>query len=346
MMLSRLSILIVTYRRDDLLDACLASIRAACPVMPQTVVVDNGDTPETQAVVQAYDNTVYIRSPGNPGFAGGNNIGLPACSGEYVLLLNNDTVVREEPFTYMMRYMDEHPEVAVVQGRMTLPSLGGVLDDCGTYLTPFGVQLHNYLRQPDGGHLVPAAVFSAKGACLLFRREIIERVGGFLFHGHFGSYYEETDFCHRVWLAGQEVHFVPSPPVAHLWGATSSAFNQDAIWRGYLRNMLFSFLTLFGARGLVRILPGFAMLLMAQVLLNLLKGRFAEATVPFKAIADVGRDRRLIRECRREAQARRVIGDKQLFRRILRSPSLLYYYYSAQNKIEKYKNPFNAKGAA
>ena len=338
-MVERLSILIVTYRRDDLLDACLASIRAACPQMPQIVVVDNGDAPETRALVQSYGNTVYIRSQGNPGFAGGNNAGLPACAGEYVLLLNNDTLVREEPFTYMMRYMGEHPEVAVVQGRLTLPALGGVLDDCGTYLTPLGVQLHNYLRQPDGDYLVPAAVFSAKGACLLFRREIIADAGGVLFHGHFGSYYEETDFCHRVWLAGHEVHFVPSPPIEHLCGATSSVFDRDVIWRRYSRNIVFSFLTLLEKRSLVRILSGFMMLLMVQVLLNLLSGRFSAAVVPFKAFADVWRDRRLIRTCRREVQAWRVVGDKQLFRRILRSPSLSYYYYSAMNKVEKYRHP-------
>ncbi|MCL2104448.1 MAG: glycosyltransferase family 2 protein, partial [Kiritimatiellaeota bacterium] len=271
----------MTYRRDDLLGACLASIRAACPTMPQTVVVDNGDTPETQVLVQAYDNTVYIRSPGNPGFAGGNNIGLPACSGEYILLLNNDTVIHEEPFTHLMRYMDEHPGVAVVQGRMTLPALGGVLDDCGAYLTRFGVQLHNYLRQPDGDDLVPAAVFSAKGACLLFRREVIAKVGGFLFHGHFGSYYEETDFCHRVWLAGHEVHFVPSPPISHLCGATASTFDGNVIWRRYSRNTLFLFLTLLGTRGLVTLLPGLIALLMAQALRNLLSGRFTAAGVPF-----------------------------------------------------------------
>jgi len=166
-MLSRLSILIVTYRRDDLLDACLASIRAACPIMPQTVVVDNGDTPETQAVVQAYDNTTYICSPGNPGFAGGNNIGLPACSGEYVLLLNNDTLIHEEPFTQMMRYMDEHPSVGAIQGKLQIPQVNNLLDGCGNMLSGMGSRNpFGFLVADAPEFCKPYPVFAANGALM------------------------------------------------------------------------------------------------------------------------------------------------------------------------------------
>ena len=247
----RVSILVVTFKRDDLLARCLATIHEKCGGGVQVVVVDNGagEGAGAERVVAEYPGAVYVRAERNLGFAGGNNLGLPFCTGAFVLLLNNDTEIGEDPIPALLAYMEARPEVAVVQGRMTLPMLGGVLDDCGTYLTPFGVQLHNHLRRPDPGNLAPAAVFSAKGACLMFRRDVVEQVGGFLFHGHFGSYYEETDFCHRVWLAGREVHFVPSPPVAHLWGATASMFDNNAIWRQSYRNMLFSFLTLLGRVG-------------------------------------------------------------------------------------------------
>jgi len=336
---SHVSILIVTFKRDDLLARCLETIRENCGGAPQVVVVDNGagESASAERIVAGYPGAVYVRSETNLGFAGGNNLGLPSCTGEFVLLLNNDTEIIGDPLPALLAHMDAYPEAAVVQGRMTLPRLGDALDDCGTYLTPFGVQLHNYLFQPDPGNLVSAAVFAAKGACLMFRRSIITHVGGFLFHGHFGSYYEETDFCHRVWLAGREVHFVPSPPVAHLLGATASMFDNNAIWRRSYRNMLFSFLTLFGTRGLVMVLPGFFVLLAAQVALKLFTGRFAAAAMPFKAFGDIWRDRRLVAVVRRDAQRRRVISDKQLFRRILKRPCLSYYWLAATNRIERYK---------
>jgi len=333
------SILIVTFKRDDLLARCLETICEKCGGAPQVVVVDNGagESASAERIVAEYPGAVYVRSEKNLGFAGGNNLGLPFCTGAFVLLLNNDTEIIEDPIPTLLAYMDAHPEVAVVQGRMALSRLGNVLDDCGTYLTPFGVQLHNYLLQPDPGNLVPAAVFAAKGACLMFRREVVQQAGGFLFHGHFGSYYEETDFCHRVWLAGREVHFVPSPSVAHLWGATASMFDNNAIWRQSYRNMLFSFLTLFGTRGLVTVLPGFFVLLAAQVTLKLFTGRFAAAAAPLKALGDIWRDRRLVAAFRREAQGHRAISDKQLFRRILKRPRLSYYYLAATNRIAEYK---------
>jgi len=336
---SHVSILIVTFKRDDLLARCLETIREKCGGAPQVVVVDNGagESASAERVVAEHPGAVYVRSEKNLGFAGGNNLGLPFCTGAFVLLLNNDTEIIEDPLPALLAYMDAHPEVATVQGRMTLPRLDDTLDDCGTYLTPFGVQLHNYLFQPDPGNLVPVAVFAAKGACMLLRREVIQQLGGLLFHAHFGSYYEETDFCHRVWLAGHEVHFVPSPPVAHLMGSTASMFDNNAIWRQSYRNMLFSFLTLFGTHGLVTILPGFFVLLTAQVMLKLVTGRFIAAVMPLKALGDIWRDRRLIAAFRRDAQASRVISDKQLFRRILKRPRLSYYWLAATNQIAKYK---------
>jgi len=332
----KISIIVVTYKRDDLLARCLASIRANCGGEPQVVVVDNGNSDGTAALVAQHPGAVCVRSETNLGFAGGNNLGLPYCAGEFVLLLNNDTEIGADPLPAHFAYMDAHPEAAVTQGRMTLPTLGGVLEDCGTFLTPFGVQFHRFYRQPDRDDLASAAVFSAKGACMMFRRDIIAKTGGFLFHDHFGSYYEETDFCHRVWLAGAEVHFVPSPPVAHLCGATSSAFDNNAIWRQYYRNTLFSFLTLFGARGLWTVLPGYLALLAAQSLRNLSAGKFAAAAAPAKAIADTFRARRKIASFRREAQARRAVTDKQLFRRVIKRPRLSYYWYNAVNQPGKY----------
>ena len=336
---SHVSILIVTFKRDDLLARCLETIRENCGGAPQVVVVDNGagESASAERIVAEHPGAVYVRAEKNLGYSGGSNLGLPFCTGAFILLLNNDTEIGEDPIPSLLAYMDAHPEVATVQGRMTLPRLGGVLEACGTYLTPFGVQLHNYLCQPDPGNLTPAAVFAIKGACQMLRRDAIQKVGGFLFHDHFVSYYEDTDLCHRLWLAGYEVHFVPSPPVAHLWGATVSMFDNNAVWRRSYRNMLFSFLTLFGTRGLLTVLPGFFFVLTVQVTLKFLTGHFTAAAMPFKALGDIWRDRRLVASFRREAQAHRVISDTQLFRRILKRPRLSYYFLAAANRIAEYK---------
>src|SRR5574344_1746539 len=218
-----LSILIASYKQKKLLQDCLASIRVAGP-MPEVVVVDNASHDGTVEMLAAeFPEVKVVVAPENLGFAGGNNLGLPACTGDYVLLLNNDMIVHPGAFEAMTSFLDAHPAVWAVQGKMRLVREGGVLDSAGDFLTVCGLQYHYGYRKPDAPKYSKAyPVFAGKGACLMFRRDVPSKAGGFLFNPVFGSYYEETDFCHRIWLYGGEVWFVPSPMIDHLQGMTSS----------------------------------------------------------------------------------------------------------------------------
>ncbi|MEI9866651.1 MAG: hypothetical protein WDN00_19285 [Limisphaerales bacterium] len=109
---------------------------------------------------------------------------------------------------------------------MQLPRFDQTLDVCGSYLTWLGLPYHyGFYKtdQPKYQHSRP--IFSGKGACLMFRRDIVKRIGGFLFDDSFFCYYEESDFCHRVWLAGWEVHFVcdHSHTAFHGWNCRRTA---------------------------------------------------------------------------------------------------------------------------
>ena len=92
---------------------------------------------------------------------------------------------------------------------------------------------------------------------MLFRREVVADTG-FLFYDHFGSFFEETDFCRRAANCGWETWFVPTPPIDHLCGATSARFDRDAIWAQYFRNILYSFARNWGWWGRLVMLPAFA----------------------------------------------------------------------------------------
>ena len=98
-MLDRLSIIIVTYNSGEILRQCLNSLRHSCGVLPEIIVVDNANNSATKLLVAEYVNTKYIASEENLGFAGGNNLGLPYCTRDYILLLNDDTIIEEGPFS-------------------------------------------------------------------------------------------------------------------------------------------------------------------------------------------------------------------------------------------------------
>lgn len=255
---SELSIVIVTWKGDDILGNCLRSVRKVYGKLPEIVVVDNAASEETHKLVSGFDVVKYVPSPGNPGFAGGNNIGVRETTRPYILLLNNDTIVHGDSFSPLVEFLKEHDRVGIVQGTMNLPSIDNGLDDCGVLMTPFGIQRHLHRGEPTATtKLLPRKVFAAKGAMMMFKRAVLADVG-FLFYDHFWSYYEETDFCHRALKAGWETWFVPTLPIDHICGATSCRFDSKFVWRRYFRNILYSFWRNFGFFGRVFTLPCFA----------------------------------------------------------------------------------------
>ena len=256
-MLRRLSIIIVTWRGDAILKNCLDSMSRVYGSRPEIVVVDNAAQESTHQVCLPYSNVQYVAVSENLGFAGGNNIGLGRCTREFVLLLNNDTVVHEDSFTPLVRFLNEHSRVGIVQGTMNVPALNDGLDDCGVLMTPIGIQHHLHRGEPTGKTILKARkVTAAKGAMLMFKRQVVEDTG-FLFYDHFKSYFEETDFCQRAANCGWETWFVPTPPIDHLCGATSTRFDQSEIWTQYFRNIIFSFSRNWGWSGRFVKLPLF-----------------------------------------------------------------------------------------
>ena len=155
---SRVSILIVSWNGADLLAKCIQSLSQAIAHGMQVVVVDNGSTPPLRPI----SGTTWVRSESNLGFAGGNNLGLPQCTGDYVLLLNNDTQLPDlSPIETLVTYLDEHPRVAIAQAKLIRPD--GKLDTCGEFLTPLGVLYHHGYGLPDGPHAQkPFPVYASK----------------------------------------------------------------------------------------------------------------------------------------------------------------------------------------
>ena len=322
-----LSILIVTWNGDEFLRPCLESIAEVCGHLPEIVVVDNAASSETRRLVAGFPNCKYVKAERNLGFAGGNNLGFAYCTRAYVLLLNNDTVVHADSFTPLMRYLDEHPQVGVVQGTLNLSRCGNKLDSCGTLLTSIGRLCLLHQWEPTATtELCARQVFSVKGALLMFRRELIVEIPFGLFHDSFFNNYEETDFCHRVWLMGKKVHFVPTPPVDHLYNATIAKLPRTEVRARELANAMFSLHSLLGAYGRWTLLPKFYAYRFLMFLRCVCTFKGKDAKVYIDAVRMTWRRRKEIAAVRREVQAKRVVSDRELFRRVMFRPPLSYWW--------------------
>lgn len=332
------SILVVNYNGSAFLGDCLDSLRGVAYPRYEVVVVDNGSVDDSRALLARYPWVRSVPSDRNLGFAGGNNLGLRHCLGELILLLNSDTVVRPDFLTPLVEHMEAEPLVGVVQGKMVAPRLGGVLDVCGSYLTPIGFPYHRGYLKPDGplyaGHY---PMFCGKGACLLIRRSAIEAAGGFLFDDSYFCYYEESDFCHRVWMSGGEVRFVAGPPIQHLMGATSGRMPMSEFaLRHYLRNQTFTLCGNLEWSTLLRVMPLYFAVLVASLAMHAVRGQWGAVCAHLEALA-VPYTERLRILARRKLIARiRTVSDESFWMKISCWPGFGYFLKTAQGRLAEH----------
>ena len=322
--LNRISLLIVTWNGDELLRDCLQSVVDVYGTLPETIVVDNAALKSTEAIVDAFPNTKYVPLPENKGFAGGNNAGLPHCTKEYIILLNNDTRLVKDSISPLVDFLDAHPNAAAAQGTVVLAS-SGKLDGCGGFLSPLGVLVFRGAFSTEfDRYTKPERVYTIGGAFFAMRRDAIAKVGG-LFHDHFKSYYEEIDLCCRICIAGMESWYVPTEKVLHRHSATTAKFKWSSIQRQYYRNIKFSIKTCFGLYGRMRLGSILFLLSLAQSLAGLIRGDPTQFRSHLHAFMQIRRDRKIIKETRKRINALRKLSDIQVLRLAIQRQPWSYY---------------------
>lgn len=234
-MAPRLSILVVNWNtREDLL-ACLGSLRDAAIAVPhEVVVVDNASADgSADAVAAAFPVYRLIRASRNLGFAGGNNLAIAEATGDLLMLLNPDTLVRAGELEKLVAYLDAHPAVGIVAPRLVYGD-GSFQLSATPFVTPADVY-YEFARFPRAlqpraqreprrlyafDPVEAKAVDTVMGAAMLVRRAVVDQIGG-LDEGYF-MYGEEMDWCWRAKAAGWEVHWLPTAEVTHLGGRAAA----------------------------------------------------------------------------------------------------------------------------
>lgn len=230
--LPSLSIVIVSYNVRDELHACLQSIVGhSDPFRTDVVVVDNGSQDGTATMLrERWPSVRLIEAPGNVGFSKANNLGIRATSGEFVLLLNPDAVLREGAAQTLLHALASSPDAAAAGPRLVdgdgVPELS-----FGWTMSPLGE-----LRQKVVGGLHRRGVTLVRrtverwtrdagarewvsGACMLLRRSDLEAVG--LLDERYFMYAEDVDLCVTLRQRGRTILFVPDAEVMHLRGRSA-----------------------------------------------------------------------------------------------------------------------------
>lgn len=229
------SIIIVNYNTPKLtVDAIDSILSSQTKYSFEIIVVDNHSSDHSvQLIKERFPEVKLIVNEENVGFAKANNQGINLSNGRYILLLNSDTIVKEDTIEKMIEFMDKNRQVGASGCKVLLPN--GKLDQaCHRgfptpkasfyYLvglsklfpkSPRFNQYHLGYMNFDEPHPIDCLV----GAFMLVRREVIEQVG--LLDENFFMYGEDIDWCYRIKQAGWEIYYCPSTSIIHYKGASS-----------------------------------------------------------------------------------------------------------------------------
>lgn len=323
------SIIIVNYNGLRFLEDCFKSILGQTYKNIEIIMVDNGSFDGSVGFTRKnFPQVKVILSKKNLGYAGGNNLGLKKCKGEYIMILNNDVYLQEDLVEKLLEAHEKIPHLGAAQPMVKLMNDKGNLDACGSFWTNTGFNYHYGIYKNANLPIYNKAfpVYSLKGVCMLIPRKIIDRVG--LFDEDFWCYFEETDFCHRVWLAGFECWYYPEAFLYHYMGGTRLKKAEAFVQFHSFKNRLCSYLKNLGRRELLKILPIYFILNVSWSISYLLKANFNGFVMIYKAI------RWNVRNLRSTLQKRELVQktirrktDNEIFSKVKRNPRISYYFY-------------------
>ena len=239
-----LSVVLVNYKVPQLTIEAVRSVLASCRQIEgevEVIVLDNASDDDSMARLRTALGTEprvkLLESATNGGFARGNNQAIAEARGEYLLLLNPDTLVGESTLSYCLTFLQTHPEAGAVgprlinqSGAMHPESKRGVPTLWHSFcrftrlyrLAPHSAWLNGYYQ----GHLSPDEVQQVPvltGAFLMMRRALYQAVGGL--DERYFMYGEDIDLCYTIERAGYHNYYLPTP-VLHYKGESEQAADR------------------------------------------------------------------------------------------------------------------------
>ncbi len=333
------SIIIVNWNGKKWLEMCLSSIKKQTYTKLEVIIVDNNSSDDSiEFIKKNYPDYKVIANKKNDGFAKGNNLGITESKGEYIILLNNDIYVEPGYVEKFINAFKEIPNLGIAQSKIIWMKDKKLLDGCGsfwtntTFLYHYGFRKEGTLKQYNQSF----PVFSVKGASMIVKKTVFEKIG--LFDDDFWSYYEETDLCHRAWIAGFECWYYPKATIYHSSGESSALFDNSYIQYHNFKNKLLSYIKNFEAATLAIVIPTYLLTTFILALFYVLTIKFSIVAAILKAyVWNLVHFNESIQK-RSKVKEIRKVSDKLLHKRFTLNPKPEYYYFFLRGFLSHYQD--------
>ncbi len=216
----KLSIIIITWNQISYLKECLVSLEKLFDCIEvEIILVDNGSSDGSiEFVNSVYPNIRLIVNNRNKGVAFARNRGIEISKGEFILILDNDTVVNSQAIVGMLDYIQSHHDVGLCSCQL-IDHLGNIQESWKEF-PGFGLKLKNFFNiETKSNHKSypnsPFEPFYVIGACQMIRRNVLESVGLLDENIFYGP--EDADLCMRIRNSGWKIVYLPQYNIIHHW---------------------------------------------------------------------------------------------------------------------------------
>ena len=230
---SKVSVIIPTWKRADLLKTCLESLQRQTFSSFEVIIVSNGAGSWAQELAREFHSKL-IDFPANRGFAAAVNAGIDASRLPIVMILNDDVELDQKWLEKTVAILEEDTSIAFLCGKI-YQSDGRTIDDAGNALSMAGAAWRLGHGRPDSPSFdQPRPLFAVSMTAALFRRSVFEIVGSL--DEHFVSYLEDVDFSIRLSRSGLRGLYLPQAVARHHGGASSGGPASPEVFRLMTRN--------------------------------------------------------------------------------------------------------------
>jgi len=221
------SIITINYNESSVTMDMLESLKDLTYKNIEVFVIDNASPNDNPDVIkEAFPNINLIKSEENLGFAGGNNLGVKAAKGEFLLFINNDTIVPENFIEPLVETLENDSSIGMVSPKIKFHWDASLIQYAGyTPMSHWTIRNNSigYHQKDDGEYDKPSETESIHGAAMMVPKRIVDEVG--MMTEIYFLYYEEHDWAERIKRSGYKVYYQPKSYILHKESLSTGKFS-------------------------------------------------------------------------------------------------------------------------
>ena len=256
--------LVLNYNGREHLEVCLKSLENQTYNNCEIILVDNASTDDSSEFVKKkFPNIRIIKNSRNAGTAGGFNFGARHVKSKYILFLANDIEAEPNLIEEMIKIIESDPQIAICSAKMLKFDRRDIIDYAGFQLDLYGFpRIIGHLEKDTGRYDIITDTIPT-GTCLLIKRKVFEKVGGF--DDDYFTLSDELDLAWRVKLIGYRSVISPHAVLYHKAAVTLRQFKRSQLRFWSERNTIRNLLKNYSTWSLIKVLPRYFVLLIAEM---------------------------------------------------------------------------------